>query len=94
MEKEIKVEWCENFIKARFTKHHAFPGPNAGIEVNCFWKMAEASGLWERGTYGSPMSKALGNLTTVEMICDDNGKRLFDAFKLKPDVTGRKENHD
>lgn len=36
MEKEIKVEWCENFIKARFTKHHAFPGPNAGIEVNCF----------------------------------------------------------
>lgn len=51
MKKEIKVEWCENFIKARFTKHHAFPGPNAGIEVNCFWKMAEASGLWERGTY-------------------------------------------
>ena len=24
--KEIKVEWCKNFIKARFTKHHAFPG--------------------------------------------------------------------
>ncbi len=91
MEKEIKVEWCENFIKARFTKHHAFPGPNAGIEVNCFWKMAEASGLWERGTYGTPMSKALGNLTTVEMICDDDGKRLYDVFKLKPDVTGRKD---
>ena len=49
--KQVKVEWCENFIRARFTKHHAFPGPNAGIEVNCFWKMAEASGLWERGTY-------------------------------------------
>ena len=43
--KQVKVEWCENFIRARFTKHHAFPGPNAGIEVNCFWKMAEASGL-------------------------------------------------
>ena len=43
--KEIKVEWCKNFIKARFTKHHAFPGKNAGIEVGCFWKMAEASGL-------------------------------------------------
>lgn len=93
MEKEIKVEWCENFIEARFTKHHAFPGPNAGIEVNCFWKMAEASGLWERGT---PMSKALGNLTTIETICDDDGKRLFDVFKLKPGVTGRKEiaNHE
>lgn len=34
--KEIKVEWCKNFIKARFTKHHAFPGKNAGIEVGCF----------------------------------------------------------
>lgn len=92
MEKEIKVEWCENFIKARFTKHHAFPGPNAGIEVNCFWKKAEASGLWERGTYGTPMSKALGNLTTVEIVCDDDGNRLFDVFKLKPGVTGRKDN--
>lgn len=86
MEKTIKVEWCENFIKTRFTKHHAFPGPNAGIEVNCFWKMAEASGLWERGTYGTPMSKALGNITTVETVRDKNGKRLFDAFKLKADL--------
>lgn len=85
MEREIKVEWCENFIKARFTKHHAFPGSNAGIEVNCFWKMAEQSYLWERGTYGTPMSKALGNLTTVETIRDDDGKRLFDVFKLKPE---------
>ena len=86
MEKTIKVEWCENFIKARFTKHHAFPGPNAGIEVNCFWKMAEASGLWERGTYGTPMSKALGNITTIETVRDENGKRLFDVFKLKADL--------
>lgn len=92
--KQVKVEWCENFIRARFTKHHAFPGPNAGIEVNCFWKMAEQSGLWERGTYGTPMSKALGNLTTVETVSDENGKRLFDAFKLKPGVTGGKENYD
>ncbi len=22
--RKIKVEWCENFIKARFTKHHPF----------------------------------------------------------------------
>ena len=55
--KNVKVEWCENFIRARFTKHHPFPG--GGIEVGCFWNMAERAGLWERGTYGSPMSIAL-----------------------------------
>ena len=76
MKKEIKVEWCENFIRARFTKYRA------GIEVNCFWKMAEAAGLWERGTYGSPMSKALGNLTEVEIVRDGEGNFLFNAFKL------------
>ena len=76
MKKEIKVEWCENFIRAQFTKYHA------GIEVNCFWKMAEAAGLWERGTYGSPMSKALGNLTKVEIVRDGEGNFLFNAFKL------------
>lgn len=81
--KNVKVEWCENFIKARFTKHHPFSGPNAGIEVNCFWKMAEASGLWERGTYGSPMSKAVANLTEIETIHDDDGNRLYNIFKLK-----------
>ena len=80
--KQVQVEWCENFIRAQFTKHHAFPGPNAGIEVNCFWKKAEASGLWERGTYGSPMSEALGNLTEVEIVRDGEGNFLFNAFKL------------
>ena len=80
--KQIKVEWCENFIRAQFTKHHAFPGPNAGIEVNCFWKMAEASGLWERGTYGTPMSESLTKLTKVETIHDENGNFLYDVFKL------------
>lgn len=80
--KQIKVEWCENFIRAQFTKHHAFPGPNAGIEVNCFWKMAEASGLWERGTYGTPMSEALTKLTKVETIHDENGNFLYNVFKL------------
>lgn len=80
--KEIKVELCKNFIKARFTKHHAFPGKGAGIETGCFWKMAEASGLWERGTYGTPMSKALEELTTVEIISDENGKYLYSVFRL------------
>lgn len=82
MGKEIKVEWCENFIKARFMRHHAFPGPSAGIEVNCFWQMAEASGLWERGTYRSPMSMAIGNLTKIETVYDKDGEFLFNVFKL------------
>ena len=82
--KNIKVEWCENFIRAQFTKH--FPrelqGPNAGIECECFWKLAEAAGLWVRGTYGSPMSVALDNLCTVESVCDGDGNWMFNAFKL------------
>lgn len=81
--KQIKTEWCENFIKAQFTKHHAFPGKNAGIEVNCFWKKAEDSGLWERGTYGSPMSEALNKLIKVETILDDDGNFCYNVFRMK-----------
>ena len=80
--KQVKVEWCENFIRAQFTKHHAFPGSNAGIEVNCFWKKAEKSGLWERGTYGSPMIEALVNLTVVDSVHDDEGNVLFNVFRM------------
>lgn len=80
--KEVKVEWCENFIKAQFTKHHPFPGPNAGIEVNCFWKSAHAAGLWKPGIYGGPMSVALSNLTKAESILDDNGNYCYTVFKL------------
>lgn len=49
--KNVKVEWCENFIRARFTKHHPFPG--GGIEVGCFWNMAERAGLWGTWNYRS-----------------------------------------
>lgn len=86
MKKEIKVEWCEAFIRAAFTKHHAFPGLNAGIEVGFFWKMAEASGLYERGAYNGPMTRALENLTDVESVATEiGGKRVFmyNVFKLK-----------
>ena len=68
--KEIKVEWCENFIR-----------PNAGIEINCFWDMAERSGLWVRGTYDSPMSQALENLVEVEAVSHD-GEFCYHVFKL------------
>lgn len=53
--KNVKIEWCENFIKSVFKKH--VPFENGGIETGCFWSMAERSGLWERGTYGSPAGR-------------------------------------
>lgn len=77
--KNIKVEWCENFIKSVFKKYVPDDG---GIYTECFWDMAEKSGLWERGTYGSPMSKALEELTKVEIISDENGKYMYPVFRL------------
>ena len=82
--KYIKVEWCENFIRAAFgPKHHPFAGkPDAGIECNCFWKMAQRAGLWEPGIYGGPMSQALEKLTVVESIHNDEGTFLYNVFRL------------
>ena len=74
---ETKIEWCMNFIKKKFERKKC-----KGIEVGCFWEMAERSGLWERGTYGTPMSKALENLTRVEDILDENGNYLYTVFRL------------
>lgn len=77
MIKNIKIEWCRNFIKSLFRKKKC-----DGIEVGCFWNIAEESGLWERGTYGTLMSKALEELTKVEIISDENGKYLYTVFRL------------
>ena len=77
--KEIKIEWCENFIKAVFKK---IPFENGGIEINAFWNKAEKSGLWVRGTYGTPMSDALAKLTKVEIVSDENGNYLYTVFRL------------
>lgn len=79
--KNIEIEWCMNFIKKTFEKKKC-----KGIEVGCFWKMAEKSGLWERGTYGTPMSKALDILTRCETISDENGNYLFSVFRLIRDL--------
>lgn len=76
----IKLEWCENFIKASFAK---LSSKNAGIETHCFWRMAERCGLWIRGTYGTPMSMALEKLTKVDTILDENGNFLYHVFRLK-----------
>jgi hypothetical protein len=77
--KEIKVEWCENFIKAVFKK---IPFENGGIYTNLFWDKAETSGLWIRGTYGTSMSQALEKNTTVEIVSDDNGNYMYSVFRL------------
>lgn len=80
--KKIKIEWCENWIKARFTKHHPYPGVG-GIEAHLFWDMAEKAGLWVRGTYNTPMTKALEKLCTVEIASDNDGNFLYHYFRLK-----------
>lgn len=86
MKKEIKVEWCEEFIKDAFGKHHPFAGKNPGIEISCFWQKAEAAGLWHKGEYGGPMSKALEKLTDVECVLDDNGHFSYAVFRMKKEV--------
>jgi hypothetical protein len=78
--RKIKVEWCENFIKKTFAKLPAFA---TGIEIGCFWNMAEKSRLWTRGTYGSTMSQALEKLTTVKAVKGDNGEPIYYTFELK-----------
>lgn len=78
--KKIKIEWCENFVKSVFEK---IPFENVGIEVCCFWDKAEKSGLWVRGTYATPMSQALENLTMVETVQDTNGDFAYNVFRLK-----------
>lgn len=70
---------CMKFIIEQFER----VPENGGIYTECFWNAAEKSGLWERGTYGTPMSEALEILTTVETISDDKGNFLYNVFKLK-----------
>lgn len=77
--RDIKIEWCENFIRKSFAKLPKFAN---GIETNCFFKMAEKSGLYKKGTYGSTMSKALENLTEVEIVQGPDGNYLYSAFRL------------
>lgn len=80
--KRIKVEWCESWIKALFKKLHNEAGPDASIETNLFFKKAEKAGLYEVNTYGSPMSKALANLCTVDFHQGENGEYLYSTFKI------------
>ena len=89
MAKEIKVEWCENFIKSKFKK---LPDFAYGFETNCFFMMAAETGLYTQGTYDSPMSQALEKLTTVETVQDTDGNDAFLAFLLKQYKPGYRQN--
>ena len=75
--KQVTVKDCEKFIKELFAKYQG-----KGIETNYFFKLAEARGLYVRGTYGSPISIALDNLTDVYTISDYKGNYLYSVFRL------------
>lgn len=77
--KEIKVEWCENFIKALFKKNPRM----TGIATDYFWDLAEQAGLYVKGTYGSPMSEALSNVAICYPVFNDDGEFLYRSFALK-----------
>ena len=74
------IELCKDFIKDVFNEKCL---PGGGIETNCFWKLAEESGLWIRETYGTAMSKALEALTDVLSVNDENGNYLYTIFTMK-----------
>lgn len=77
--KKIELEWCKNWVIKTFAK---LPKGITGIEVGCFWELAEKSKLWTRETYGTPMSDALLELVEVETITED-GSFLYNVFRLK-----------
>lgn len=79
--KEIKVEWCENFIKHLFEKLNTYDC--TGIKAECFWRQAEQAGLYQPGEYGGSMSNALRNLCKVEAVFSDQDEFLYHVFRLK-----------
>jgi len=79
--REIRQEWCEDWIRAAFAKIPDFADP--GIETNLFWRFAVKSGLYVSGTYDTPMSHALEKLCRVVTVQDANGNCAYVAFHLK-----------
>lgn len=76
--KEIKVEWCVNFIKAFYKKHNC-----TGVYTKVLFEEAQKAGLYTKGTYGSSFSKALHIVTDVECV-SCNGEFAYHIFRLKP----------
>ena len=79
--RDIRQEWCEDWILAAFAKIPGFADP--GIETDLFWRLAVRSGLYVSGTYDTPMSRALEKLCRVVTVQDANGNCAYVAFHLK-----------
>ena len=78
MAKEIKVEWCENFIRAFFKKHNC-----KGVYTKLMFEAAERAGLYTKDTYGSSFSKALEATVDVKAVQDIHGEFAYHVFRLK-----------
>lgn len=75
--KNIKVEWCENFIRAYFKKYNC-----KGVYTKLMFEEAEKAGLYVKGTYGSPFSEALSRITKVVDNYDVDGNYAYASFEL------------
>ena len=77
---EKKITWCENWLKARFSK---LPEGITGIERNLLFELAAQANLYTEGTYGSEFSMALSNIgVEIRTVCNGNGEFLYHAFYL------------
>lgn len=52
------------------------------LKWHIFFEMAEKSGLYVKGTYGTPISHALSKLTFVDTITAD-GEYCYSVFRLR-----------
>ena len=77
--KNIKIEWCENWLKKAFAK---LPNGITGIERDLLFSMAEKAGLYEHDTYGAPLTEALTNLTKCDVVNDANGNFAYHTFRI------------
>lgn len=90
MEKQIKIEWCENFIKAFFRKHEC-----GGVYTKLLFDEAAKRGLYVPETYGSPFSQALENVCEVYTINDkETGDFIYAAFRLKAGAEPRRTDQE
>lgn len=65
----VSIKQCEQFIKNLFRENDY-----EEINVTGFWREAELSGLWERGTFDSPMTTAVLKLLKVKYYYAENPK--------------------
>lgn len=65
----VSTEQCEQFIKNLFKENDY-----KEININGFWREAELSGLWVRGTFDSPMTSAVLKLLKVKYYYATNPK--------------------